>query len=149
MNKLLFYILLGIWIIYSSFWVLKAIHERNDDLDGRKTQKELESDEFEMGEHNYYKLANSVFILFCIFDNSFFLLCLTQVGIFENSAYVSHILLTALLLNLLSDIYASISLKLKLVKGEFTSNKFRAMTFKMGLKALAVAMAVYVFTVTL
>lgn len=149
MNKILFYIFLGIWIIYSSVWILKAIHERNDDLDGRKAKEELENDKFEMGEPNYHKLANGVLVLFCIFDNSFFLLCLTQVRIFENSVYISHILLTVLLLNLLSDIYASISLKLKLVKGEFASNKFRAIIFKMGLKALAVVMAVYAFIVAL
>lgn len=102
-----------------------------------------------MGELNHHKLANGVFILFCIFDNSLFLLCLTQVGIFENSVYISNILLTALLFNLLSDVYASISLKLKLVKGEFVFNKFRTMTFKVGLKVVAVVMAVYTFIVTL
>lgn len=138
MNKILFYIFLVIWIIYSSIWILKVIHEQNDDLDGRKAKEELENDKFEMGELNYHKLANGVFILFCIFDNSLFLLCLTQVGIFENSVYISNILLTALLFNLLSDVYASISLKLKLVKGEFVFNKFRTMTFKVGLKVVAV-----------
>lgn len=41
MNKILFYIFLVIWIIYSSIWILKVIHEQNDDLDGRKAKEEL------------------------------------------------------------------------------------------------------------